>query len=137
MRTADALVGLVAPLAVVLGLQSGAAQERPALSEPLNTLADIGRALNACWEWPALEAVQAGMELTVLVSFKRNGEIFGARITHQSRTVSPEERDLYYKAMLAMLKRCSPLPVSESLGAAIAGRPFTFRIVDTRKQRKA
>ena len=77
------------------------------------------------------------MELTVRLSFKRNGEIFGARITYQSHDVSDEERALYYGALLQALKRCSPLPLSESLGEAIAGRPMTFHIHDTRQQRKA
>jgi hypothetical protein len=77
------------------------------------------------------------MELTVRLSFKRNGEIFGARITYQSQNVSEEERALYHGALLAMLSRCSPLPLSEGLGAAIAGRPMTFHIHDTRQQRKA
>jgi hypothetical protein len=103
---------------------------------PLNTLADIGNALRGCWKWPPLEQIQSGMQLTIQVSFKRDGQIFGARITHQSRAVAAEERALYHRAMAEALALCSPLPVSESLGNAIAGRPFTFRIIDDRKQRK-
>ena len=104
---------------------------------PLNTMADIRQALRGCWQWPPASASRAGMELTVRVSFKRNGEIFGARITSQSQQVSDEERSLYYRALLAALSRCSPLPLSASLGEAIAGRPMTFHIHDTRQQRKA
>ena len=103
----------------------------------LNTMADVGRALRSCWEWPPYNEARSGMELTVRVSFKRNGELFGARITYQTRNVSNEERALYQSALLAALSRCSPLPLSESLGHAIAGRPFTFHIHDTRQQRKA
>jgi hypothetical protein len=103
----------------------------------LNTMADIRRALHACWQWPPASEIRSGMELTVRVSFKRNGEIFGARITYQSPSVSDEERALYYGALLAALRRCSPLPLSASLGEAIAGRPFAFHIHDTRQQRKA
>ena len=55
---------------------------------PLNTMADIRHALYECWQWPPLGASRSGMELTVRVSFKRNGEIFGARITYQTRPVS-------------------------------------------------
>jgi hypothetical protein len=104
---------------------------------PLNTLADVRKALRDCWQWPPASEVRSGMELTVRLSFKRNGEIFGARITYQSQNVSEEERALYHGALLAMLSRCSPLPLSEGLGAAIAGRPMTFHIHDTRQQRKA
>jgi hypothetical protein len=103
----------------------------------LNTLADIHRALRGCWRWPPLSEAHAGMEFTVRLSFKRNGEIFGARITYQTPSVSDEERSLYYGALLQALSRCSPLPVSASLGEAIAGRPMTFHIHDTRQQRKA
>ena len=103
----------------------------------LNTLADVGKALQSCWRWPPLAEARSGMEFTVLLSFKKNGEIFGARITYQTRGVSDEERSVYYGALLAALSRCSPLPLSESLGAAIAGRPLHFHIHDTRQQRKA
>jgi hypothetical protein len=104
---------------------------------PLNTLIDVRDAVFGCWEWPPLEETKTGMDLTISLSFKRSGEIFGARITYQSRDVSDEERRLYYGVLLRALKLCSPLPVSESLGHAIAGRPFTFRFHDTRQQRKA
>jgi hypothetical protein len=104
---------------------------------PLNTTADIRQALSGCWQWPPASEARSGMELTVRLSFKRNGEIFGARITYQTRDVSEEERSLYHGALLAALARCSPLPLSASLGGAIAGRPMTFHIHDTRQQRKA
>jgi hypothetical protein len=104
---------------------------------PLNTMADIRQALRGCWQWPPASETRSGMELTVRVSFKRNGEIFGARVTYQTAGVSAEERALYYGALLAALSRCSPLPLTASLGEAIAGRPFIFHIHDTRQQRKA
>ena len=103
----------------------------------LNTMADIRQAFRSCWQWPPVSEARSGMALTVRVSFKRNGEVFGARITYQTAHVSHEERALYHGALLAALSRCSPLPLSESLGHAIAGRPFTFHIHDTRQQRKA
>jgi hypothetical protein len=103
---------------------------------PLNTLSDVGKALRSCWRWPPLSESRAGMEFTILVSFKKDGEILGARITYQTPNVSDDERALYYGALLAALSRCSPLPLSESLGSAIAGRPLHFHIYDTRHQRK-
>jgi hypothetical protein len=103
----------------------------------LNTMADVGKALRACWRWPPLGEARSGMEMTVRLSFKRNGEVFGARLMYQTPGVSNEERALYHGALIAALKRCSPLPLAESLGAAIAGHPMTFHIHDTRQQRKA
>ncbi len=114
------------------------AAERPAAPKgALNTLADVRNALRSCWRPLPVSEARSGMRLTLRVSFKKNGEIFGARITYQTAEVSDEERALYHGALLAALARCSPLPLSESLGQAIAGRPMTFHIHDTRQQRKA
>jgi len=43
----------------------------------------------------------------------------------------------YRQAALDMLKRCAPLPITDGLGAAIAGRPFVVAIIDTRTAKKA
>jgi hypothetical protein len=126
----------VAMVAAALWPQQIAAQYGVAPKGPLNTLRDIGNALRGCWEWPPMSEAKTGMEITVLLSFKRNGEIFGARLTYQSRDVPAEERALYQAVLMRAIELCSPLPVSESLGAAIAGRPFTFRFSDTRMKRR-
>jgi hypothetical protein len=141
MRGAALLIG-VAVLAAAAACCPPAAmaqlrRQGVAPKGPLNTLADVRRAIRGCWQWPPLSAIRTGMTLTVLLSFKRDGEIFGARITYQTHDVSRDERALYYGALLQMIKRCSPLPLSPSLGEAIAGRPFYFSFRDTRKQRKA
>jgi hypothetical protein len=104
---------------------------------PLNTIRDVRRAFRGCWQWPPLSESRPGMELTVRLSFKRNGEILSFRVAHQTPEASDEERAHYYKALLTALDRCSPLPMSESLAAAIAGRPMTIHIQDRRQQRKA
>jgi hypothetical protein len=104
---------------------------------PLNTLRDVQQAIVGCWKWPPGDRIRTGLDFTVLLSFRRNGEVFGARITYQSKNVSPEEREVYYGALMEAITICSPLPVSASLGEAIAGRPFAFRFHDTRKERKA
>jgi hypothetical protein len=146
MRSRAALIGLVVLVAAgaFAGSRSAAAVDqsigdRPGHKpeRPLNTLTDLSDAIGGCWEWPPINQVQSGMTLTILLSFKRNGEIFGARLTYQSPGVSTEERDLYYRALADMMRRCSPLPFTDGLGNAVAGRPFTFRFTDTRKQKKA
>jgi hypothetical protein len=125
-----AVVAAAMPATVGAQLGLGVAPEGP-----LNTLADIHKAIQGCWKWPLRSEVQRGMELTIRLSFKRNGEIFGVKLTYETRDVSEDERRLYYGALLEALKRCSPLPVTESLGSAIAGRPFTFRLKDTRTEK--
>jgi hypothetical protein len=94
---------LVIGLLVVLS--AGATAEPVAPTSPLNTLADVGRALRSCWRWPPLSEAQTGMELTIRVSFKRNGEVFGARLTYQTKDVSDKERSIYYAALTAALAR--------------------------------
>jgi hypothetical protein len=132
------MLGLAAELASPAAAQTMESGAGVAPKGPLNTLRDIGDAVGGCWKWPPLnEVVHGGMELTVILSFKRNGEIFGARLSYQRRDVPAEERALYYASLLDALKLCSPLPLSASLGEAIAGRPFSFRFKDTRGERKA
>jgi len=120
-------------LAMLLPAAASADPIEPA--KTLNTLADIGAALNRRWQWPPASAVNPGQELTVMLSFKRNGEILGGRITFASRSMTDADRALYHGALLEMLKRCSPMHFSDTLGGAVAGRPFTFYIRDTRGQR--
>ncbi len=130
MRAAAALV------AVALALPT-LAQEQQQAPRPLNTLRDLNNALRKCWVWPSELDSSGNMDLTVMLSFRANGELFGGRITHVSREVSDNERAIYYVALEKMISRCSHVPMTESLGQAIAGHPFFFRIVDTRRQKGA
>lgn len=92
-----------------------------------------GRAA-ACWEPPPIGQSRPGMQITVLMSFKRNGELFGQpRITFQSRDASDAERASYQTAVAETLKRCASLPFTEAFGNGIAGEPLTMRFVDDRK----
>ena len=132
-----AMAGLAAAIA---SLPAGAVEIKGgkgvAPKGPLNTLRDVQEAIVGCWKWPPGQEVRTGFDFTVVLSFRRNGEIFGARITYQSQNVSEDERAMYYRTLMEAITLCSPLPVSESLGAAIAGRPFSFRFNDNRRERK-
>jgi hypothetical protein len=132
------IVGLLAAALHVGPVQAeDAVADRLTIEGPLNTIKDVQDAIKKCWVWPAAGDIKTGMDITILVSFRRNGEIFGGRVTYQSANVPQEERAVYMTALAATIRRCSPLPLSESLGNAIAGRPFTFHFIDIRKQRKA
>ena len=73
-------------LAIAVLSASAAAQNAQA---SINTLTDLEAALLACWVPPPTEQSRPGMQITVLMSFKRNGELFGQpRITFQSREAS-------------------------------------------------
>ncbi|WP_052026849.1 hypothetical protein [Rhodovulum sp. PH10] len=109
----------------------------PAMAEPvrapLDTLADLQRALRACWVPPPPEAARPGMQITVRTSFKRDGTILGKpRITFEAPGATDDDRLAYRIAVAAMLTRCTPLPFTDALGAAVAGRPFSLRLIDRR-----
>jgi hypothetical protein len=117
-------------------LATGVAAQAP--QTPVNTLSELMAALRACWVPPPLDQSRAGMQITVQVSFRRNGELLGQpRITFESTGASDDERLAYRIAVAKMLKRCTPVPVTEALGNALAGRPLTIRFVDNRKLRQA
>jgi hypothetical protein len=105
---------------------------------PINTIAEVFAALEACWIPPPFEQARPGMQITVLVSFKRNGDILGKpRITYETPSASDDERLAYRVAMAQALRRCAPLPFTDALGGALAGRLLTIRFIDNRKTKQA
>ena len=41
-----------------------------------------------------------------------------------AREVTPEERQRYYQAVAEAIDLCSPMPFTETMGRAVAGRPL-------------
>jgi hypothetical protein len=104
----------------------------------VNTLQDLMTALAACWSPPPLDARRQPLDLTFQVSFKRSGELFGKpRVVNFARSVTDEERQLYYTAVAEAVDRCVPMPFTESMGGAVAGRTFRVNFLDRRNSRKA
>ena len=117
-------------------LASGAVAQAPPTE--LNTIRDVFLALRACWIPPPLDQSHPGMQITVQLSFKRNGEILGKpRITFETTGATDDERLAYRTAIATTLKRCAPLPFTDALGNAVAGRPFNMRFIDQRKLKQA
>jgi hypothetical protein len=123
-------------LALRLAQDSGA--EPGGTKKPVNTIAEVFAALEACWVPPTLAQARAGMQITVMVSFKRSGELLGKpRITYETPEASDDERMAYRLAMAEALRRCTPLRFTDALGNALAGRPLTLRFIDNRKLKQA
>ncbi|NIX77762.1 TonB C-terminal domain-containing protein [Microvirga terricola] len=100
--------------------------------ERINRLSEVFDAIQACWHPPAGSGF-SGQEITLQISFKRNGEVLGQpKIRYYNPGTQPEQREAFTRAVRQAFEQCTPLPVTEGLGAAIAGRPFIFRFVDTR-----
>jgi hypothetical protein len=103
----------------------------------LDSIADLFAELRSCWSPPAADDAQAGMQMTVRFSFKRNGGIIAApRLTFATAGASADIRDTYLKAINASLDGCIPLKFTGSLGGALAGRPIAIRYVDNRDLEK-
>jgi hypothetical protein len=67
----------------------------------------------------------------VIVSFNRAGEILGhPRITYESELADDHDRLIYRIAVMETLQRCTPMPFTESMAGAVAGRPFTVRFIN-------
>ena len=109
---------------------------RPAA--PVNNQQELSAALAACWSPPPPDRERGPVDVIFQVSFKRSGELFGKpRIVEFARPVTAEERGRYYAAVAEAIDRCSPMPFTESMGGAVAGRVFRVNFIDMRNRRQA
>ncbi|EIG55967.1 hypothetical protein FXB41_39385 [Bradyrhizobium canariense] len=93
----------------------------------VNTIQDIFRHLRTCWK-PPPAAKARPIDITVVVSFNRAGNILGhPRITYESAEASDEDRLQYRVAVMEALQRCTPMPFTDAMAGAAAGRPFAIQ----------
>jgi hypothetical protein len=114
-----------------ISLALAALQPLPAPAAPANSLQDLWAELNSC-----LRGAQAseGLDVTVVMSLKRDGSLLGKpRITHSKLPDDPAARQRDADALARALDKCLPLSITDALGGAIAGRPFSIRIVGRKK----
>jgi hypothetical protein len=132
---ADAALAQRMTLAIeIRGTNSSPA--RPAA--PVNNLQELATALAGCWSSPPPDRDRGPVDVIFQVSFKRSGELFGRpRIVEFARPVTPEERGRYYAAVAEAIDRCSPMPFSEAMGGAVAGRVFRVNFIDMRNRKQA
>ena len=115
------------------------AAPQPARRPPLlNTLRDVGMALEICWRAnePSLDQARPGMNVTVMLAFTRTGALLGEpRFTYITPEASAETKALYQRAVVAAINACTPLPITEALGNALAGSPKIMPFIDRRNQK--
>jgi hypothetical protein len=102
----------------------------PARSQPVqvNTLREMFAALRSCWKPPPASRASPGIDITVIVSFNRAGDIIGhPKITYESEQATDNDRLMYRIAVMEALQRCTPMPFTDSMGGAIAGRPLAIQ----------
>ena len=103
-----------------LAFAAGASAE----PQQLDTIKEVIARLHSCWKPPPLSRANP-IDITVVVSFNREGAILGhPRITYETEQASDNDRLAYRIAVMETLQRCTPLPFTEGLGGAVAGRPF-------------
>ena len=116
---------VVIAAALLFGLFSPAGQ---AQQVQVNTLKDVVARLRTCWRPPPPSRANPGIDITVIVSFNRAGDILGhPKITYESEQATENDRVEYRVAVMEALQRCTPMPFTESMAGAVAGRPFAVQ----------
>ena len=120
-------------LALTIDSRTAGAGKTPSPDAPINSIQELFAALRACWEPPAREQAQEGMQMTVRFSFRRTGEIIAPPfVTYTKPGTKAEVKQVYRHAIDEALDRCGRLPFSEAFRTAIAGRPISIRYIDDR-----
>jgi hypothetical protein len=89
--------------------------------------------LRTCWKPPPASQANPDVEITAIVTFRRDGSIFGRpKITYESENATDNDRLLYRVAVMEALQRCTPMPFTQGMGGAVAGRPFAIRFQNRR-----
>ena len=110
--------------AALLVLASDGARAEP---EQVNTIQEAIARIGSCWKPPPVSEANP-IDITVIVSFNRAGEILGRpRITYESEQATDNDRLHYRVAVMEALQRCAPMPFTEGMGGAVAGRPLVLK----------
>jgi hypothetical protein len=122
--------GMILTIHVV---QSNRAPRKP--TTPVNNLQEFMGALAGCWNPPPVDKNRQPLDLNFTISFKRSGELFGKpRVVIFARPVTDAERERHYTAVAEAIDRCSPMPFTDSMGGAVAGRTFQINFIDMRNR---
>jgi hypothetical protein len=120
-------------LALTITSRDAGAGKEPSSDAPIDSIHDLFTVLRACWEPPAREQAQEGVQMSVRFSFKRTGEIVGPPfVTYTTPGTKPDTKQVYRRAINTAIERCVPLRFSKTFAAAIAGQPISIRYVDDR-----
>jgi hypothetical protein len=96
--------------------------------EPVDNLKGMFERLRTCWTPPPAGRANPEVDITVIVSFDRRGNILGRpKITYESEKATDNDRLQYRIAVMETLQRCTPMPFTEGMAGAVAGRPFAIR----------
>ena len=96
--------------------------------EQVNTIREVFARLKTCWKPPRASDANPEIDITVIVSFTRDGNILGhPKITYESEQATDNDRMMFRIAVMETLQRCTPMPFTEGMAGAVAGRPFAIK----------
>ena len=126
MKPRSALVTAALAIALFANINEARSQERTCRSpDPVDTIKEMSDAIYACWKPPA---GTAGMSLTLQFSLRRNGTLTGKpRATHSDLGTDTQLSRAFVASILKALDDALPLPFSDTMGGAIAGRMLVPR----------
>jgi hypothetical protein len=130
--------GTLCALAALLISAMASAAQAQSNGDPgkVNTIKEVFEKLFSCWKPPPAATVNP-MDITVVVSFNRAGQILGhPRITYESAAATDFDRLAYRVAVMEALQRCTPMPFTETMAGAAAGRPFAVQFRNTKPKEK-
>jgi hypothetical protein len=106
-------------------LTNAVAQEpRCGNRKAINSLNEMWSALYACWQPPA---GSNGMTITLRFSLRRDGTLIGKPVATYSNLSGDDFRKrVFVASVIEALDKVVPLPLTDSMGGAIAGRPLTL-----------
>jgi len=117
-------IQLVGFAAALLLLSPGGARAEP---QKINTIHEAIARFRSCWKPPPASRANP-IDITVIVSFNRAGAILGhPRISFESEQANDNDRLQYRIAVMEALQCCAPMPFTENMAGAVAGRPFAVR----------
>lgn len=98
--------------------------ESVAAGKQIDSLNEMWSALYACWQPPA---DSNGMSITLRFSLRRDGSLIGKPVATYSNLSGDDFRKrVFVASVIEALDQVVPLPLTDSMGAAIAGRPLAL-----------
>jgi hypothetical protein len=123
------LIGLAGAALFVLSGLAGQAE-----AAQVDSIHDVIAKLKTCWKPPPAGRAHPGIDITVVVSFNRSGDILGhPKITYESEQATDNDRVMYRVAVMEALQRCTPMPFTEGMAGAVAGRPFRIQFQNRKR----
>ena len=116
----------VVMLFALIAAPADAQSADPLQAQPANTLRQLWEKIGACF---ADTTLSSGSEVTVVFSLKRDGSLNGKpKISYTKLPADEGLRKGDTAAIAHALDACLPIPITDELGGAIAGRPIALRI---------